>query len=61
VGSISGYLNQHGPSCDHGKDPGDNQQYKKYESGDGVTMALLKRNGIKVFTERNLKNFKMNL
>jgi len=51
------YLNQYSPSCGRGKTLGGNQYYKKYVSGDGVTTALLKRNGIKVFTDEEFEEF----
>jgi len=51
------YLNQYSPSCGHGKTLGGNQHYKKYVSGDGVTTALLKRNGIKVYTDKEFEEF----
>ncbi|MEM1543708.1 MAG: DUF523 domain-containing protein [Candidatus Aenigmatarchaeota archaeon] len=51
------YLNQYSPSCGHGKTLGGNQYIKKYVSGDGVTTALLKRNGIKILTDEELEEF----
>ncbi len=48
------YLNQYSPSCGHGKTLCGYLGYKKYISGDGVTTALLRRNGIKVMTKIEL-------
>lgn len=49
------YLNQYSPSCGHGKTLGGDQNCRKYVSGDGVTTALLRRNGIKILTIAKLR------
>lgn len=54
------YLNQCSPSCGHGITLGGDQDHKRCVSGDGVTAALLRRNGIKVQTSAEFKEFYKN-
>jgi uncharacterized protein YbbK (DUF523 family) len=48
-------LKQGSPSCGKGKTQGGESERKLFQ-GDGVTTSLLKRNGIKLFSEEDLEN-----
>ncbi|MCK4521065.1 MAG: DUF523 domain-containing protein [Nanoarchaeota archaeon] len=48
-------LKQGSPSCGNGKTQGGESERKLVE-GDGVTISLLKRNGIKVYSEEDLED-----
>jgi len=47
-------LKQGSPSCGNGYTQG-GKEYRKLVEGDGVTTALLKKNGIKVYSEEDLE------
>lgn len=48
-------LKQGSPSCGKGKTQGGNSE-RKLVQGDGVTVSLLKRNNIKVYSEEDLED-----
>jgi len=48
-------LKQGSPSCGNGKTQGGENERESVD-GDGVTTALLKRNGIEVYSEEDLEN-----
>lgn len=51
-------LKQGSPSCGNGKTQGGENERKTVD-GDGVTTALLKKNGIKVYSEKDLEDPKV--
>jgi len=51
------YLNQYSPSCGHGRTLGGDECCRKYIRGDGVTTALLKRNGVRILTKNEFEKF----